>query len=104
MGRTVPGIEASARSIKNLTAKVIKELASAPYLSTEAASLLTQWHEARVAHECNSKNRATFAKLSRAAATVLGRLRNGRLELLKLTANNFVRTPTPATEQALACS
>jgi hypothetical protein len=101
-GRTVPEIEASARSIKNLTTKVIKELAAAPYLSNEAAGLLGQWREARVVADHSSKNQQKFAKLSRAAAAALGRLHNGRLEQLKLAANNIVRTPNPATEQALA--
>lgn len=91
-----------SRSIKNLTTKLIKELAIAPYLSTEAASLLAQWRQARVVHECNSENRAFFAKLGRKAAAALDRLRNGRLDGLKLAANNFVRTPNPATEKDLA--
>jgi hypothetical protein len=101
-GRTVPEIEASARSIKNLTTKVIKELASAPCLSNEAARLLEQWREARVVADHSPKNRQTFVKLSREAAAALGRLHNGRLEQLKLAANNFARTPNPATEHALA--
>lgn len=98
----MPEMEASARSIKNLTTKVIKELASAPYLSTEAATLLVQWREARVVADRSPKNHQTFVKLSREAAAALGRLRNGRLEQLKLAANNFARTPNPATEHALA--
>jgi hypothetical protein len=101
-GRTVPEMEASARSIKNLTTKVIKELASAPYLSTEATTLLVQWREARVVADRSSENRAIFAKLCRAAAAALDRLHNGRLEQLKLAANNFARTPNRATEHALA--
>ncbi len=101
-GRTIPGIEASARSIKNLTTKVIKELAAAPYLSNEAAGLLGQWREARVVADHSSKNRQNFTKLGRAAAASLDRLHNGRLEQIKLAANNFARTPNPATEHALA--
>lgn len=101
-GRTVPGIEASARSVKNLTTKVIKELASASHLSNEAARLLAQWREARVVRDHSSKNRQIFAKLSREAVAAVGRLRNGRLERLKLAANSFARTPNQATEQALA--
>ena len=97
----MPGIEASARSIKNLTTKVIKELASAPYLSTEAASLLAQWREARVVHDCSFKNRAIFAELSRTAAAAVDCLQNGRLEELKLAASCFAQTPNSATEQAL---
>jgi len=101
-GRTVPGIEASARSIKNLTTKVIKELATAPYLSNEAARLFEQWREARVVADHSPKNQQIFAKLTRALAQTILRLQNSRLEQLTLTAISFAQAPNPDTEQALA--
>ena len=100
-GRTVPEIDLSARSVKNLTTKVIKTLGDGPHLSTEAAKLFAQWREARIVADQNPKNRRRIVELGAAAAKAVAHLKHNRLEALKSAVTRFAQAPSRETEQAL---